>query len=100
MTDNEIINALECCCKSNTNDYCCEGCTYESIGLCASVISKEAFDLINRQKAEIETIKETTIKAFAERLKRSISFLELPNVVVRGHIDNVVKEMTEGSKLD
>ncbi|MBQ8540552.1 MAG: hypothetical protein IJ435_03650 [Clostridia bacterium] len=89
---------------------------------CLEITGKNALDLINRQKAEIErlqleveavnelinplpfksnfdkaieTAKAEAIKEFAERLKRNIGFLELPNVVVRGHIDNIIKELTE-----
>lgn len=81
-------------------------------------------DLINRQKAEIERLtadlktteniiknnflqkagfdidplaefKAEAIKEFAERLKRNIGVLKLPNeVVMKVHIDKAVKEMT------
>lgn len=43
MTDNEIIKALECC-SENQHRYCRRECM------------KEALDLINRQKAEIERL--------------------------------------------
>ena len=53
MTDNEIIKALEICCK-NTN---CDGCPlgyliYQS--QCTSELALKSLDLINRQRAEIE----------------------------------------------
>lgn len=121
MTDNEIIKALETC-NSPYSDYKCVSCPlYDTESNCKTALTVVTLDLINRQKSEIETlyrciesqertleafrepykeeletIKETAIKEFAERLKRNISFLELPNVVVRGHIDNLVKEMVEG----
>ena len=56
MTDNEIIKALECC-GINQN---CKGCyfdTHESGDICAREVVKNAFDLINRQQAEIERLK-------------------------------------------
>jgi len=56
MTDNEIIKALECCqsedagmcriCPFHSDTY--SGCWYE--------LHKDALDLINRQKAEIERL--------------------------------------------
>ena len=55
MTDNDIIKALECC--SIIND--CKGCyfnTHEAEDICAREIVKNAFDLINRQQAEIERL--------------------------------------------
>lgn len=58
MTDNEIIKALECCqsedsgmcriCPFHSDTY--SGCWYE--------LHKDALDLINRQKAEIKSLKE------------------------------------------
>lgn len=52
--DNEIKKALECCSKSNTDDDYCTGCPYEFVKYCASEISKDTLDLINRLQAENE----------------------------------------------
>ena len=83
MTDNDIIKALECCgIKSD-----CIGCyfnTHEAEDICAREIVKKAFDLINRQRAEIERLKKYNtevaykhyndgIKEFAEKLKENIT---------------------------
>ena len=52
MTDNDIIKALECCCKNNS----CEGCPLDyftfSSSQCASELTIKSLDLINRQNAE------------------------------------------------
>ena len=56
MTDNEIIKALECCSKSDTEDNYCDGCPYEKEKYCASKISKDSLDLINRLQAEIKSL--------------------------------------------
>ena len=94
MTDNDIIKALKCC--GIIND--CKGCyfdTHESEDICAREIVKNAFDLINHQKEEIEFLRKTigknskkaldvtleeieksrveAIKEFAERLKQTIT---------------------------
>lgn len=55
MTDNEIIKALECC----TNYPACPtDCPlYKQPMDCLLKLSKPTFDLINRQKAEIEQYK-------------------------------------------
>ena len=50
MTDNEIIKAMVCC----SNDDC-ENCPND-FGNCYANLNKEALNLINRQKAEIERI--------------------------------------------
>ena len=47
MTDNEIIKALECYLKNTTWDEYCSNSYFVTL-------VKNAFDLINRQKAEIE----------------------------------------------
>ena len=50
MTDNEIIEALECCSKDD-----CENCPM-GFGNCFSNLARCAIDLINRQQAEIEKL--------------------------------------------
>ena len=54
MTDNEIIKALECCIHS-----CCVGCPCadDDANSC-NYDKKYVLDLINRQKAEIEELKD------------------------------------------
>ncbi len=124
MTDNEIIKILE-----NEADFdcgiCCdngENCLGEE---CASLISRAALDLINRQKAEIEKLKTDfqieasdklekeiraeAIKGFAERLKNHLR--QQPKWCINRErhrnvgfsydevfwgIDHILKEMTEG----
>ena len=77
MTDNEIIKALECCLSSNDLiacqkcpavklNICCDGSTKISNGIVNSVI-----DLINRQKAEIESL-EAEIEKQYEQAKADI----------------------------
>lgn len=58
MTDNEIIKALECCisgqpCKETKCPFYKKGCEIDIYA-----VEKYALDLINRQKAEIEKLKE------------------------------------------
>lgn len=54
MTDNEIIKALECC-NRPANQISCDDCPYQfSTKECSKLLIKDALDLINRQKAEIE----------------------------------------------
>jgi hypothetical protein len=57
MTDNEIINALECCCGGDVGKscYCCP--LYE-VSPCTNVLSKYALNLINRQKERIKELEE------------------------------------------
>ena len=77
MTDNEIIKALECCSMDNVKD--CDCCPYNEIQTktyCANELIKDALDLINRQKAEIERLRNTVNTDFltvTEKLKLSQS---------------------------
>ena len=107
MTDAEIIRALECC-----SDIDCCVCPYfEKL----SCVDKDAIDLINRQKAEIERLqkdglvlnktfmdfvnqqKAEAIKEFAERLKARIrEYIFISELEFQcEEVDNLVKEMTE-----
>ena len=54
MTDNEIIKALECCGVKHD----CSKCSYlkDATIHCVNAIIKDAIDLIERQKAEIERL--------------------------------------------
>ena len=51
MTDNDIIKALECCISSENCDICPKYST-----TCIDDLMKQALDLINHQKAEIERL--------------------------------------------
>ena len=124
MTDNEIIKALECCSTGETYADCEKnGCPlYLGITMGCKYIDKEnqlysdALDLINRQKAEIEKLKGSTIvsnimesqrikreakaeayKEFAEGLKSSIyintDLLVYQCEEVESVIDDVAEEM-------
>ena len=63
MTDNEIIKALGQC---ETQKTCCDCPYFEKIG-CKKHLYQEAFDLINRQKAE------------NEELRKKVNFLQASN---------------------
>ena len=70
FTDEEVIRALEHCANSNTDEPYCHDCPYETTKYCASVLSKDTLDLINRQRAEIERLKagKQSIKELADEL--------------------------------
>lgn len=61
MTDNEIIKALECC---GCDNYQCDNCPY-AYKTCT--VYKDSIDLINRQKAEIERLREETAELIDDR---------------------------------
>lgn len=62
--------------------------------LCGALIYTETLEQYNKFR---RTFKSEAVKEFAERLNRRMGFCDLPNGVVRSHIDHLVKEMTEES---
>lgn len=121
MTENEIIEALECCRGDYSTD--CDNCPNEKTCDEIDVVSS-AIDLINRQRSEIERlqrkvlmlypegspcsmqvevsdrlereIKHEAIKEFAERLKeKAMTKWDYADAVDVDDIDNLVKVMTE-----
>ena len=108
MTDNKIIKALECCSNNVLYEQCVD-CPYkeylEKGHTCIIKATKNALDLINRQKAEIERLQDVNIrltkaeaiKEFAERLEpklannTDISAVGYQSIVEV--VDNLVKEM-------
>ena len=125
MTDEQIIKALECCINAETWGDCEEmGCPASTKHGCSFYlrtdddrentiyieILKDALDLINRQKAEIEELREIVftdrseaikklkseaIKEFAERLKVRLDrkFTVYGREYVLRHLRELVKEM-------
>ena len=122
MTDNEIIKALECCSADKSTKYCLT-CPLQDMGFVGECIpekSKNALDLINRQKAEIERFdqvidqaltktneakaliekvekmnKAEAYKEFAEKIKKHSYFdhKDQRKVVAEIIIDHYLKEM-------
>ncbi|MBQ8903886.1 MAG: hypothetical protein IJY73_06320 [Oscillospiraceae bacterium] len=71
MTDNEIIKALECC-KTWNCEKCINRNRAKTATNCRNELVSEIFDLINRQKAEIERLqsRETRWLVIAAHLGR------------------------------
>ena len=114
MTDNEIIKALEYCDNQGITSEC-EKCSIKNG--CRSVLIKNALDLINRQKEEIEELSKfvseercyeiaremipqfvkqartAAIKEFAEKLKA-----ETKGLLGANFVDDLVKEMVGESE--
>lgn len=90
MTDNEIIQALEFCIDP-ANAVVCKGCPYYNTD-CGIRLKKDAFDLINRQRAEIDELqhkydlavaeREANVKGFTETLERQRADLERKNRIL------------------
>ena len=116
MTDNEIIEALECCGREN-----CFGCPYRGKCHQGNPMIKDVLDLITRQQAEVERLNvliktknklikglyqsisydyDRVIKEFAERLKHSFfdNGYESPDIDFDYFVDNLVKEMVGEGK--
>ena len=55
MTDEQIVKALECCSIGEAICFMCP--LYNKTDHCVDVLTENAHDIINRQKAEIEKLK-------------------------------------------
>ncbi len=82
MTDNEIIKALECCKKSDkTGD--CTKCSLWTDKQCMQKLFKNILALINRQKVEIERLKEENFKILAERNREHSYCMHYVNMIAK-----------------
>ena len=92
MTDEEIIKALECCADE---DMGCEVCPYWAKGC---TVEKDTIDLINRQQAEIERLKEENKfhrKTITENAQRA---LEVTIEEIEKAKSEAIKEFAERLK--
>lgn len=88
MNDNDIIKALECC-KIKIPPYKCEECPLLRgvSNSCIYECKELAYDLINRQKAEIERLNHIRAELSKEidRLKTEMSYMKIPNTIGDTH---------------
>lgn len=69
MTDEQIIKALECCISDNEKD-CKLNCPYKgNMNMCVNDLPKNALDLINRQKAENEKMRQNWEQDQQDKIK-------------------------------
>lgn len=119
MTDEQIIMTLEYCVSTKF----CEECPICNTDNCGFVLMRNAFDLIERQQAEIEEqdkailnalkrmgeVRAEAVREFAKRLTEHSSFCvaksdgkelyETKAYTIRAKIiDELVREMTEEKK--
>lgn len=85
MTDNEIIKALSICYDYNSSDGC-EKCPYYGKWLsCGELKAKDALDLINRQKAEIERLEKQNKELLISETCELYIPMEIACRVRKGH---------------
>lgn len=75
FTDEEIIKALECCCKDNYEGDCPK-CPLQLNGNCNVILAEHALDLINRQKAEIAFWQDAAANAKREAAREIFEEIE------------------------
>ena len=96
MTDNEIIKALVCCSNSCDDGFAkCDECPrFEEGSGCTLRTMKDAFDLINRQKAEIERL----LKIIADKEDSCMGLatqLKITNELLKTAKSEAIKEFAE-----
>ena len=94
MTDKEIIKALECCTLSK--QICPKNCPLANDRGCMVKVKENALDLINRQEAEIERLKDILIKLreLHDRAKGIIATQnrEIEQLKEDKHLDKEIKD--------
>lgn len=100
MTDEHIIKALECCiAKENCEGISCEICPYDKVYDCKEEMLQNVLDLINRKKAEIESLKQIVYEDSKEiiELHRRIVFWQEN---LRSSKSEAIKEFAERLKKE
>ena len=101
MKDNEIIKALRCCADKG-----CKFCAEQGKPHCKETVASLAWDLIYRQKAEIERleklldekcdrcIERTKSEAYREFMGKFVTKLKnaIPTIMLKWEIDRALRE--------
>lgn len=95
-TDSEIVKALECC-IGDTDGKDCFGCPLYEIDDCQAHLNLAALDLINRQKAEIERLREEKSKLENKIDEIYPLVMQLPNAMQQAKAE-AYKEFAERLK--
>lgn len=100
FTDEEVIRALECCNRNGS----CSKCPYDRARFeyetdCASEMTADALDLINRQRGEIERMEEKNIEN--ERFL-NVRVMESVNAVSEAHrkYERALEECIKSTKAE
>ena len=98
MTDNEIIKAFEICYISDADgDLCGDCCFHDSSPCtCSKELLKHVFDLINRQKAEIERL--NAMVAAAEDYLHPLPFKTAYDEEIQKAKSEAIREFVEKLK--
>ena len=83
FTDEEVIKALEHC-GSSCSSEACVGCPFDEKGVCTeteNALAIFALDLINRQKAEIKSLKDTLCGKLSASAALAIKDIEIRRAV-------------------
>lgn len=100
MTDNEIIKALEYCQSETTEN--CNKCPLVFKGACQQECLRKAFDLINRQQADLEFAKNINALQMEELMKAQaeIERLEKENTILSRNADTAFQDgLNEAQEL-
>ena len=93
MTDNEIIKFMQCVMGNDAN---CSECAYQKtlpFPSCRRTCAKDALDLINRQKAEIERLEKELMKCKLEKEMMYQVADEIKSVAIKDFAERLKDEM-------
>lgn len=102
-TYEEVIRALEWCCQSESCEYCQYREKTNKDDICP--IKSDALDLINRQKAEIERLKEMLDATIAGQETLQTAYLnarsdtvDAVTAIINNRIDNIRARIPYGGR--
>lgn len=95
MTDNGIMQALECCAKDEVVHFCysCPLLDIENNN-CQKRLARGCRDLINRQKAEIERLEKELMKCKLEKEMLYNLGTEIKTVAIKEFADRLKENIT------
>ena len=107
MTDNDIIKALECC-KMPVGSGACKSCPLNEIRTnrriddesCTSIFLKNALDLINRQKAEIEELAYKLECLLCHATSGKLSKYTYPLDTMERYVNDTIQEYCEEAQAE
>lgn len=100
MEKEQIIKALECCCKSSCSAENNADCPLINDEACACTLPKNALSLIREQEKRIEEVKAETVRKMQEAIKERCIKGGIYPAFVASTIDKVSREMLEGGDSD
>ena len=95
MEKEQIVKALECCCKSSCSAENNADCPLINDEACACTLPKNALSLIREQDKRIEKVKASTVRKMHDLIEERCIKGGIYPVFVKNTINKVAEELLE-----